>query len=61
MVHECIKEIDPEMAAAMVPTCIYRGFCPEVKCCGYCLTEKYKEELKKYHNLILPPEQRISK
>ena len=61
MVHECIKEIDPEMAAAMVPTCIYRGFCPEVKCCGYCLTEKYKEELEKYHNLILPPEQRINK
>lgn len=61
MVHECIKEIDPEMAAAMVPTCIYRGFCPEVKCCGYCLTEKYKKELEKYHNLILPPKLRIYK
>lgn len=61
MVHECIKEIDSEMAAVMVPTCIYRGFCPEIKCCGYCLTEKYKKELEKYHNLILPPERRINK
>lgn len=59
LVYDCIKEEDPEMAAAMVPTCIYRGFCPELSCCGYVLTNKYKEELEKYRNLIPNAEKRI--
>ena len=61
LVHDCIKEQDKEMAAAMVPTCIYRGFCPEITCCGYVLSNKYKEELNKYHNLISSPQDRFEK
>ena len=32
-VKEAIKEIDPIMAEAMVPNCIYRGKCPEMQPC----------------------------
>ena len=43
-----MEKIDPTMAKHMVPECIYRGFCPELKSCGYSETEKFKEELTKY-------------
>ena len=46
-----IKEIDPEMASVMVPNCIYRGFCPEVKSCGWCKTDQYKRQLEAYQKL----------
>ena len=41
-------EKDPVMASKMVPECIYRGFCPELTCCGYVNTQKYKEKLEEY-------------
>ena len=44
---EIVKE-QPELAAAMVSTCVYRGFCPEFYPCGYCNTENWKEERKNY-------------
>lgn len=43
-----MEKVDPIMAKHMVPECIYRGFCPELKSCGYSETEKFKEELTKY-------------
>ena len=43
-----MEKVDPIMAKHMVPECIYRGFCPELKSCGYSKTEKFKEELSKY-------------
>mgnify|MGYP002672462442 CR=1 FL=1 len=43
-----IKEEMPELYSVCVEECVYRGFCPEMKCCGYCETEKYKEKLEKY-------------
>ena len=47
-----VNEIDPELASVMVPECIYRGFCPEFdRCCGYCNTEKFQEDLKKYREI----------
>ena len=46
-----IAIIDPEMAAVMVPNCIYRGFCPEVKSCGWCKTEEYQRQLEVYRQL----------
>lgn len=61
LVHEAIKEQDPEMANAMVPNCIYRGFCTEKKCCGYVLSEKYAQELKAYRSLIPPATERLKK
>lgn len=44
--------VDPVIAKFLVPNCIYRGFCPEVKSCGYWKTEKFKRELNDYRNLI---------
>lgn len=51
-VKDAIKEIDPVMAAFMVPNCIYRGFCPEYKSCGYWTGENFEIKLKEYRNLI---------
>ena len=30
-----LHEIEPEIADALVPNCIYRGDCPEIKCCRF--------------------------
>ena len=51
LVKERIKEIDPEMAAVMVPNCIYRGFCPEMCSCGWYKTEAFKKQLEEYRQL----------
>lgn len=52
LVKKYVNEIDPELASVMVPECIYRGFCPEFdRCCGYCNTEKFQEDLKKYRGI----------
>lgn len=50
-VKDKLSEIDPVLASVMVPECIYRGFCPEMKCCGYVNTPAYQEELRKYRSL----------
>lgn len=34
-VVNALKDIDPVVASACVPNCIYRFICPEHKCCGY--------------------------
>ena len=49
-VQDAVRNVDPVMADKMVPNCIYRGFCSELECCGYCQTQKFKEELEKYRN-----------
>lgn len=47
-----VKEIDPELAGAMVPECIYRGgWCPEMSCCGWYRTEAAKKMLEEYHSV----------
>lgn len=48
LVIDYLKEIDPILSSVCVPECIYRGFCPEKKCCGYCNTDEYKCRLEKY-------------
>jgi len=59
-VKKTIAEQDPDMANAMVPECVYRGFCPEMHSCGYAKTAYYLEALKAYRkpceeqNLSLP-------
>lgn len=47
-----MKEIDPIMAKHMVRECVYRGFCPELKCCGFVNTSKFQEELSNYRTKI---------
>lgn len=49
-VKDEMEKVDPIMAKHMVPECIYRGFCPELKSCGYSKTSKFQEELKQYRN-----------
>lgn len=59
-VKKTIAEQDPDMANAMVPECIYRGFCPEMHSCGYSKTTYFIEALKQYRkpceeqNLSIP-------
>lgn len=45
-----IKEIDPLMAKYMVQNCIYRGFCPERECCGFCNGNYAKKVLDEYRS-----------
>jgi len=40
-VIEELSKIEPELAAACVPNCIYKGFCPEIKSCGIAETELF--------------------
>ena len=43
-----IEKLDPELRKVCVPSCIYRGFCPEFKSCGYFGTQHYEEARDKY-------------
>lgn len=49
-VKDRIAGMDPVLASVMVPECIYRGFCPEFKSCGYAYTEEFEKRLEKYRN-----------
>lgn len=51
-VQEAIREFDPVMASFMVPSCVYRGFCPEKDSCGYWKTKKFNKDVNDYRNLI---------
>lgn len=43
-----IAEKEPQVAACCVPECVYRGFCPEFKPCGYAGTEAWKKAVEAY-------------
>ena len=47
-VKYAIKEQDPVMASKMVSECVYRGFCPEQKCCGFVRTVHFKKKREEY-------------
>ncbi len=47
-VLKAVKQKDPVLVSVCVPECIYRGFCPEFKSCGYVETEKYNKDLASY-------------
>lgn len=49
-VKDHVRVFDPILASVMVPECIYRGFCPEFRSCGYVDTPEYKEALEKYRS-----------
>jgi hypothetical protein len=46
-----VSKYDPILASVMVKECIYRGFCPELKKCGYTETEAFKKELEEYRKV----------
>ena len=48
MVKDEISKFDPVMADKMVRNCVYCGFCPELKSCGFVNTEAYQKELEAY-------------
>jgi hypothetical protein len=47
---EKIKEKEPELFEICVPECVYRGFCPEIKSCGWSNSKEFKEKLEKYRS-----------
>ena len=49
---DVIKEEEPEIFECCVPECVYRGFCPEYKTCGYYKTDDYKNAIVKYRKGI---------
>lgn len=52
MVLDQIEKIDPILGEKLKlgRECVYRGFCPEFKCCGYVKTDQYQRDLEKYRN-----------
>lgn len=63
-VRYAIWKIDPDMSDAMVPECVYRGFCPEKQTCGFYRTaafahmvEEYRAHIEYLHTL---PENNIN-
>jgi hypothetical protein len=51
MVVDEIGKTEPELAECCVPECVYRGFCPEFKCCGFVNTEAYQKAVEKYRKI----------
>ena len=49
---DSIKEMEPELYAACVPDCVYRGWCYEFKSCGYHKTEGFQKALQAYREGI---------
>jgi len=45
---EDLKEHEPELYSVSVRECLYRGFCPELKCCGYVEGEEFQAKLIEY-------------
>jgi len=45
-----LRKIEPILADACVPSCVYRGICPEIKSCGYNRTALYTSDYDKYIN-----------
>ncbi len=48
LVLDEVKQCEPELHSVCVPECVYRGFCPEFKSCGYVETAAYQEALAAY-------------
>ena len=48
LVLEEIKKNEPELFSICVPECVYRGFCPEFKPCGFSDTPAFQQALTAY-------------
>lgn len=46
-----IAKVEPEVAACCVPECVYRGFCPEFKPCGFCDSPAFAKMLADYRRI----------
>lgn len=47
-----IERRDPDLFNHLVPQCVFRGICPEPKCCGYIHTPAFDNARKEYVNLF---------
>ena len=47
---DALAEKEPELAACCVPECVYRGFCPEFRSCGFVDTPAFAEAVKAYRS-----------
>lgn len=47
-----LEELEPALFEVLVPDCVYRGWCYEMKSCGYHLTDDFKRELHLYRSKI---------
>ena len=52
MVIEELSKFEPELAAACVPNCIYRGMCPEFKSCGLADSDIFGIKCSDYVNSL---------
>ena len=43
---------EPELAEACVPSCVYRGHCPEIKSCGWADGELFPLRVNDYINAL---------
>ena len=43
-----LAPLEPELTSVCVPECVYRGFCPELKPCGFANTETFRADLARY-------------
>ena len=51
-VIEELSKTEPELANACIPSCVYRGFCPEFKSCGFTDTNLFLTTLKEYRTKL---------
>ena len=51
LVVDALAEKEPELAACCVPECVYRGFCPEFRSCGFVDTLAFAEAVRKYRGV----------
>jgi hypothetical protein len=47
---DAIAQDNPELASCCVPECVYRGFCPEFKCCGFAHSPAFERARAAYQD-----------
>lgn len=52
-VVNAVGAIDGSIASACVPECVYRGFCPEFKTCGFANSDAFIKCLSDYRNFAI--------
>lgn len=51
LVLDEVKKTEPEVFGCCVPECVYRGFCPEFRPCGYSDTPAFAKAVRDYRSV----------
>jgi hypothetical protein len=51
LVIDELKKSEPELASCCVPECVYRGFCPEFKSCGFVNSPLFAKMVEEYRKV----------